>query len=158
MPAPSGLSAALDDGTFTITWSPVDGAAQYEAQHRMEGCDDDWASLPATDGASPTFSPEDGPAYGSTYEFRVRSYGDGTTYAADWGAESDAEPVTTRPCNRDPEFGKSAYPFLIVENATMGTPVGTVSATDPDEGDTVSYSITGGVRTARSTLTRARAG
>ena len=143
-PAPEDLSATLADGTFTITWSPVEGAARYEAQHRIEGSDDEWASLPATDGTSSTFSPEGGPACGSTYEFKVRSYGDAVTYAADWGAESDAESVTTGPCNRDPEFGKSAYSFLIVENAAMGTPVGTVSATDPDEGDTVSYSITGG--------------
>ena len=77
MPAPSGLSATLADGTFTITWSPVDGAARYEAQHRIEGSDDEWASLPATDGTNSTFSPEGGPACGSTYEFRVRSYGDG---------------------------------------------------------------------------------
>ena len=143
-PAPEDLSATLADGTFTITWSPVEGAARYEAQHRIEGSDDDWASLPVTDGTRSTFSPEDGPVCERVYKFRVRAYGDGTTYAADWGAESDAEPVTTRPCNRDPEFGKSAYSFLIVENAAMGTPVGTVSATDPDEGDTVSYSITGG--------------
>ena len=143
-PAPEDLSATLADGTFTITWSPVEGAARYEAQHRIEGSDDDWASLPATEGTMSEFSPEDGPVCETVYEFRVRAYGDGTTYAADWGAESDAEPVTTGPCNRDPAFDPATYSFSVSEDASTGDSVGTVSATDPDEGDAVAYSITAG--------------
>ena len=143
-PAPEDLSATLADGTFTITWSPVEGAARYEAQHRIEGSDDDWASLPATDGTMSEFSPEDGPVCERVYEFRVRAYGDGTTYAADWGAESDAEPVTTGPCNRDPVFDPATYSFSVSKDASTGDSVGNVSATDPDEGDAVAYSITAG--------------
>ena len=143
-PAPEDLSATLADGTFTITWSPVEGAARYEAQHRIEGSDDDWASLPATEGTMSEFSPEDGPVCERVYEFRVRAYGDGTTYAADWGAESDAEPVTTGPCNRDPVFDPATYSFSVSEDASTGDSVGNVSATDPDEGDAVAYSITAG--------------
>ena len=144
-PAPEGLSVALAGGVFTVTWSEVTGAARYEAQHRIAGSEDDeWTSLPSTEGTSATFSPADVPACGTTYEFRVRSYGDGTTYVADWGAESGVETVTTDACNRDPEFDPASYAFSVAEDASVGDAVGTVSAADPDDGDTVSYEITAG--------------
>ena len=41
-------------------------------------------------------------------------------------------------------FGASSYSFTIGEHAAIGDAVGAVSATDPDVGDTVSYSITAG--------------
>ena len=91
-----------------------------------------------------TFSPEGGPACGTTYEFRVRAYGDGTTYAAGWGAQSDAATVATGACNRDPVFDPPSYDFTVSEDASTGDSVGTVSATDPDTGDTVTYLITAG--------------
>ena len=143
-PAPSGLGVTLLSGTFTISWDAVTGAAEYEAQHRVSGSSDGWTALPTTTGTSATYSPTDGPLCGATYEFRVRSYGDGTTYAADWGVESSVEPVTTEACDRAPEFTKSLYSFTIAETAATGASVGTVEATDPDAGDTVSYSIATG--------------
>ena len=48
------------------------------------------------------------------------------------------------PCNRPPGFEPSSYTFSIPETAAADAVVGSVLATDPDEGDTVSYSITGG--------------
>ena len=47
-------------------------------------------------------------------------------------------------CNRPPEFSSSAYGFTVTENASTGDAVGTVSATDPDATDTLTYSITAG--------------
>ena len=47
-------------------------------------------------------------------------------------------------CNSDPEFDPASYTFSVSEDASTADTVGTVSATDPDEGDTVSYSITAG--------------
>ena len=47
------------------------------------------------------------------------------------------------PCNQPPEFNASSYTFSIPETAAAAV-VGNVLATDPDEDDTVSYSITGG--------------
>ena len=48
------------------------------------------------------------------------------------------------PCNQPPEFEPSSYTFSIPETAAAAAVVGSVLATDPDEGDTVSYAITGG--------------
>ena len=143
-PAPAGLGVMLADGTFTITWSALAGAAKYEAQHRAGGSDGEWTSLGETLETSATHSPEGGPACGTTYELRVRAYGDGAAYVAGWGPESEPESVTTRACNRAPAFGAATYSFTVAENAALNSAVGTVSATDPDDGETVTYSITAG--------------
>ena len=66
------------------------------------------------------------------------------TYAADWGEASETESVTTGSCNQPPAFGASEYAFTISDGASTADPVGSVSANDPDSGDSVSYSITGG--------------
>ena len=142
--APRGVIVSLSDGSFTIGWEPVTGAGLYEVQYRMGDTEDDWAVVGTTTATVLTYRPEGGPACGTTYELRVRAYGDGVTYAAAWGAASDAEPATTAACNRDPEFDEPFYSFSVPENATMTALVGTVSATDPDEGDVVTYAITSG--------------
>ena len=151
-PAPQGVSVSLSDGAFTIVWDPVAGAAWYEAQHRISGSEDDWASVATTTAAAVTYSPEGGPACGTTYEFRVRAYGDGMTYGGGWGHASGVETATTGACNRDPEFATSTYAFSVPENAATSTVVGTVSATDPDEGDAVTYSITAGDEDGRLSI------
>ncbi len=58
-----------------------------------------------------------------------------------WSAWSNAQWV---PNNREPSFEASGYSFSVAGNASAGTLVGTVSATDLDSGDTVSYSIASG--------------
>ena len=47
-------------------------------------------------------------------------------------------------CDGAPVFDEPSYTFTIPETATTTTVVGNVSATDPDTGDTVTYSITEG--------------
>ena len=139
-PAPGGLGVSLADGTFTATWSAVAGASVYELQQQVSGSGDGWAAVATTAGLTQTYSPTGGPACGTTYEFRVRAYGDGTIYAAVWGAPSEPESHTTGACNRAPEFAPSTYTLTISENAATGTSAGAISATDPD-GDPVSHSI-----------------
>ena len=46
--------------------------------------------------------------------------------------------------NSAPVFGESEYVFTVGENASIGSVVGTVSASDVDAGDTLSYSIVSG--------------
>ena len=142
-PAPQRPGVTLTDETFGITWGTVEGAADYEVQQRVSGSGDDWALVATTAGLSATYSPSGGVECGTTYEFRVRAYGDGTTYVADWSEPSEAEPYTTEACNRAPEFATSTYSFTVAEDATTTEPVGTVFAADPDD-DPVSYEITGG--------------
>ena len=144
-PTPSGLAASLAEGTFTISWDALDGAAKYEAQHTTDAADAPtvtWTALPETTGVSVTYSPTGGPDCGTEYRFRVRAFGDGDAYTEMWGSESDAVSVATATCN--PEFGEDSYYFFILDTTAADSAVGTVPATDPDTNDTVSYAITGG--------------
>ena len=78
-PAPADLSASLSDNEFALTWTAASGAAKYDPQHHFVGSTAAWASLAEVTSPSATYSPEGGPFCGTTYEFRVRAYGDGTT-------------------------------------------------------------------------------
>ena len=142
-PAPVGLGVSLAGGTFTVRWSAVAGASVYELQKQVSGSTEGWAAVATTAGLTQTYSPTGGPACGTTYEFRVRAYGDGPVYAAVWGAPSEPESHTTEACNRAPVFGASSYTLTISENAATGTSAGAIPATDPD-GDPVSHSIIAG--------------
>ena len=143
-PAPENLDASLAGSTFSLSWDSLSGAANYEPQYRTGDSDDDWMELPTTTGVSTTFSPTGGPACGTTYGFRVRAYGDGTTYIADWGTPSAADSVTTDACNIPPAFDPASFTFSVAENAATGTSVGSVTATDDDTDDELSYAITNG--------------
>jgi hypothetical protein len=142
-PAPEGLSVSLADDTFSLTWDAMSGADQYEAQYRTSA-DEDWVALPAVTETSTTFTPEGGPACGTTYEFQVRAYGDGVTLVAVWGEFSAVASETTAACNQAPEFGAESYAFSVFEDAAINDAVGTVSATDADAADSVTYSISDG--------------
>ena len=141
--APSGLAASLSGGTFTLTWTGVAGAGAYEAQHRAPG-QSSWTALPTVMSTSATYTPEEAPPCDTTYGFRVRARGDGLTHPTYWGQPSDVQTYTTGSCNLPPEFDPETYTFSIADSAATGSAVGTVLATDPDTGDTLTYSITGG--------------
>ena len=141
-PAPSGLSVTLEDGEFSLSWDVVSGTLRYEAQYRDDPTGD-WSPIGTTTTTTLSFAPTGGEACGTTYDFRVRAYGDGETYISSWGAESDTESMTAGACNRPPVFATSTRSFTVSEDAATTTSVGTVSATDPD-GDTLTYSIAAG--------------
>ena len=143
VPAPVGLGVSLASSTFTVTWGAVSGAGYYEVQERTDGPGGEWARVGATTATTLTYSLSGGPECGATFEFRVRSFGDATTYAAGWSEGSGVQSVVTASCNRAPEFATSTYTFMVAEDATTTDLVGTVSATDPDS-DPVSHAITSG--------------
>ena len=132
----------MEGDTFTLTWTALSGADEYEVQWRIAGAGDSWAALPAVSAANATYAPTGGPKCSSTYEFRVRAHGDGFTYPTHWGTESGSESAATSSC--PPSFDEAGYTFEVAEDAAVGDAVGTVSATDPDEDDTLSYAITAG--------------
>ena len=142
--APENPSVSLASDTFTISWDAVTGADRYRVQYRTGGEDGEWSNLDATTGTSQTFSPEGGAACDTTYDFRVQARGDGETHLVQWGAESETASHTTGACNQAPAFASATYSFSVSEDASTNTAVGTVAATDPDEGDSVTHSITGG--------------
>ena len=147
-PAPDDVSAMLSEGAFTVSWNEVSGTDSYHVQHRI-GVDGEWKGVATTTAVTATFSPDGGPECGTTYEFRVRSHGDGTAYAADWGEPSEPASVTTARCNEAPEFGESAYAFVVLEGAATSTVVGTVKASDDD---VLTYSITSGGEDGRFSI------
>ena len=126
-----------------MTWGAVSGAANYEVQERTDGPGGEWTRVGATTATTLTYSLSGGPECGATFEFRVRSFGDATTYAAGWSEGSGVQSVVTASCNRAPEFATSTYTFMVAEDATTTDLVGTVFATDPDS-DPVSHAITSG--------------
>ncbi len=142
-PAPQDLEVSLSAGDFTIGWTAVSGASEYEIQYRTDP-QSSWTALPTVTTSSVTYSPAGGPPCDATYEFRVRAYGDGDEYVTDWGTESPQVTQETEPCNLDPEFDSPGYSFTVAEDASVGADVGTVSATDEDTGDELGYEITAG--------------
>ena len=140
--APSGLTVTLTDRTFTISWTALDGAAEYEVQHKTDAEDSEWTALPEGTAITQTYTPEGGEDCETTYKFRVRAYRDGETYTEMWGPESAEASVTTESCNVAPVFDPTTYAFSVTEDAEVGDDVGTVTATDAD--DTLTYSITAG--------------
>ena len=140
-PAPQGLRVTLVDGRFSITWDPVPGAVRYAVQYRIPGVQDQVADLPFTESTSLVYEPA---LCETVYEFRAFAYGDGTAYLAAWGYPSARVSATSGACNQPPVFGQDSYAFSVREDAAPETDVGSVSATDPDQGDTVAYAITVG--------------
>ena len=69
-----------------------------------------------------------------------------TVEATDAGGLSDTATVSIEitDVNEAPSFGADEYTFTVPENSAIAHSVGTAAATDPDEGDTLTYSISAG--------------
>ena len=143
-PAPTGVDASLTGGVFSLSWTALAGAAKYEPQYTTDDVDAatvTWTALPEVTTTTASYTPSGGPACGTEYRFRVRAFGDGSSYTAMWGTESATDTVTTPTC--PPAFDPDVYTFEVAEDAAVLHIVGTVSATDQDQ-DTLYYSITAG--------------
>ena len=141
---PTGLSATVAAGVFSLSWDAVTGAGRYEAQHTTDAADAatvTWTALAVVTGTAQTYTPEAAPACGDTHRFRVRARGDGMTLVARWGTASAAHALAA---NCPPAFTGAPYTFTVAEDAAEDAAVGTVTATDPDADDTVTYALTAG--------------
>ena len=134
-----GVSTALQslkwqDGSVTLELSPAVALSSQDLDFiALDGS----VSLSLDDGAAT--------ASGGTLTWTVA--------AQPWQAgdhlmlrirEAGTTPTPTPTINAAPAFGSDTYSFSIAEDAAAGAAVGTLSATDPDVGDTVSYYITAG--------------
>ena len=118
-PAPGGLSApSSGENSVSVSWTALTGADKYEVQYR-QGSSGNWTTYKNDiTGTSPTV---DGLQCDTGYQFRVRAYGDGVTYLADWGAWSSASnEVRTSTCPT-PTPTPTATP-------TPSNPTGSISA------------------------------
>ena len=139
-PKPENLTVSMAGETsVSLSWDAVTNASKYRVEHVPGGggeliIDDDTIT-----GTTHTV---DGLTCESEYRFLVSAYGSGTEYAAAWSDWTEALIVDTGEC-MSPVFEESEYTFELAEDASVSDPVGTVSATHPDD-DTITYSITAG--------------
>ena len=136
-PALSNLRAGTPgEGSLSLLWDALTGASKYHVEvWEPEGRR--WRSDSAT--ITGTTYTAAGLECVTSYDVRVRAYGNGTTYAAAWGAPSAALTATTGVCT-PPVFDPASYMFSVVESAEPETAVGTVTATD-NSGEAVTYAI-----------------
>ncbi len=141
-PAPANLGASLAGGTFTLSWDAVTGSDRYRVRYRVDA-DGEWTDLTdavATD-TSATLT-RAAPSCGERYAFEVEARGDGSAYAAAWGARATVT-AATQACS-PPVFGSSGYAFSVVDDAAGGAVVGWVEARSADGEGAVSLAITAG--------------
>jgi hypothetical protein len=142
VPAPQGLAATPSGGTSVdLAWKLTRGVDRYRVEYATSTAGV-WDIF--TESATSTPITVDGLRCGASHDFRVSSHGDGRAYGASWSRPSATASTTTGACNGAPTFGSQSYSFTVPEDATTTTVVGTVSATDPDPGDTLTYSIAAG--------------
>ena len=140
-PAPQSLAVPASARTSVdLSWDAVASTTKYRVEYRS-AASTAWTVDDET--ITGTTHTVDELACNTAYELRVSAYGSGTTYAAAWSAPSAAVSENTGSCTA-PVFDASPYAFSVAEDAATGMAVGTISATDPDPDDTVTYAITAG--------------
>ncbi len=139
---PASVTATASGGeSVNLSWDAGRGASGYQVQRRESGVET-WAT--EDDSVTERSYVVSGLSCETSYDFRVGAYGDGRKYEAEVKSWSATVSETTGACTQPPTFDASSYSFEVSEDAAAGTQVGTVSATDPDEGDTLTYSIVSG--------------
>ena len=83
-PAVSNLTTTASPTSVRLSWKKLDGATKYRVEHRLATSTDAWTRVDTTAYARNVTNlvPD------TSYAFKIRAYGDGVTYVADWGAEA----------------------------------------------------------------------
>ena len=144
-PAPVDLEATATTATsVALAWVGATdaGTLTYRVQYRVPDPNDPNAAWTedANDLSVASHVVDDLPC-GTEHQFQVGAYGDGVARAAAWGPWSTPLAASTAACPL--AFDEESYSFPVKATATVGTPVGTVSAT-PTSGGTPSYAIAAG--------------
>lgn len=104
--APTGVTAGTAaEFSVPVSWTAVDNAARYEVQYRQGRVGEWTAYATQPTGLSQTV---DGLECEVEYQFRVRAFGNGTTYAADWSDTSAPVEAITGECV-SPRFGEASH-------------------------------------------------
>lgn len=140
-PGPAPFTVTVRGNGFDLSWGAVPHATQYAAQYSIPGIVNGMNDLPYTTATSQRWEPEGGVRCAAEHIFRVFASGDGNSWRAGWGNTSERITLTTAACGQPPVFATSTYSFEVAEDAAVGAAVGTVSASDADAGDTVTYSL-----------------
>ena len=153
-PAPTGLHVTSKDKTIVrLAWDAVSGATHYLAQ-RSTSSSGPWSAVRFEAGLL-IRNDDRGPVCGTTYLYRVRARGDGTSFSTHYGDPSNTITVTTVSCqpNNAPTFDDGASTTRSVEeNTRAGEDIGTaVEATDSDN-DTLTYSLVAGTDASSFTI------
>ena len=141
----------IKETSFRITWTaPAAGSSAisgYGIQYKLSSeADSAYADAKPTKRGTVTgynLVDRNGQSItaGTSYDVRVRARN-----AEGWGEWSEAATVTTAspapPPNNPPSFASSTLEVSVAENTASSTDIGTaVTATDPDVGDTLTYTL-----------------
>ena len=138
--------------SFRITWTaPAEGSSAitgYGIQYKLVGAEDsayaDVKPAPTGIGTGYNLVNRNGQsiAEGTSYDVRVRARN-----TEGWGPWSDAAVATTAgappaPINQAPAFAAATATVSVAENTAANTNIGSpVTAADPDDGDTLTYTL-----------------
>ena len=137
--APSVTAASAT--SVTVTWTAPDNAGRpditgYDVRYRLSTATD-WTAHAVTE--TETSTTITGLTAGTTYEVQVMAKNDEGD--SDWSATGSGATAADSPDNNPPTFTSPPDSLDIAEDSAAGTVVGTVAATDPDDGDTLTYSL-----------------
>lgn len=139
-PALTGVTTSSSRSSIQVNWTGLTGASKYRLEYRR-GTSGGWTLETDTD--TTPGNRVSGLSCNRQYQFRLAAYGDGTVYLAQWGANTDTVSASTSSCQK-PTFDPATHSFDVHDFGPVGTPVGTVTATDPTPNETLTYSITAG--------------
>ena len=151
-PAPLGLESTDSAQTsVSLSWDAVADAQYYKLERSLNGSSGWTLADAGADSITGTSDMVTGLDCNTTYYFRVSARGDGQPYSTAFGSPSTGSvSKTTSACA--PSFGRDAYTFTVAEGASVGSTLGTASASNGNGGGTVSYSIVEGNSAGRFSI------
>ncbi len=156
---PGNVQAALQsDGSVLVTWQAPAGAGAdtfYRVRRRVDAADSGYQLIARrvedtdNDGAIEYLDEDSSLEAGQSYIYSVRAFAgsgaklgpwtEGVSVAIPAAAPAEKE---KRAANNPPSFADSTAEVGVAENTAAGTDIGDpVAATDPDAGDTLTYTL-----------------
>jgi len=134
-PVPSNVSATYSNGSFTLSWEAVTGAAEYEFAYRKDSSSP-WTKDTAT-GTHVAITPFSTGECGATYQFKVRARGNGSAYSTEWGLWSSSASAGIGDCP-----SRMSRPTVTAGTARLQVTRGTPPAGSAITGYQIRYKLT----------------